>query len=64
MVRRIAIVATLDTRWEETKYVKELIERKGHKAVVIDVGSLREPPFPPGQGSRDHNAGSGGPGRR
>ncbi len=47
MAKRIAIVGTLDTRAEEIKYVKEFIERKGHKAAVIDVGSLREPPFPP-----------------
>lgn len=47
MAKTIAVIGTLDTRGEEIKYVKELIERKGHKAVVIDVGSLREPPFRP-----------------
>jgi len=47
MAKTIAVIGTLDTRGEEIKYVKELIERKGHKAVVIDVGSLREPPWRP-----------------
>ena len=47
MAKTIAVIGTLDTRGEEIKYVRELIERKGHKATVIDVGSLREPPFRP-----------------
>ncbi len=47
MAKTIVIVGTLDTKGEEIKYVKELIEAKGHRAIVIDTGVLEEPPFPP-----------------
>ena len=47
MIRRIAIIGTLDTKGEEVQYIKELIERHGHQAIVIDTGILGEPPFKP-----------------
>lgn len=47
MARTIVIVGTLDTKGEELRYVKELIERRGHKTVVIDGGILGEPLFQP-----------------
>ncbi len=47
MTKTIVIIGTLDTKGEEVKYVKELIEGKGHKTIVIDVGVLEEPPFQP-----------------
>ena len=47
MRKSIAVLGTLDTRGEEFKYVKDMIERKGHKAIVIDCSSLGEPTFPP-----------------
>ena len=47
MVKIIVIVGTLDTKGEEIRYVKELIERRGHKTIVIDVGILGEPPLQP-----------------
>lgn len=37
MGKNIAIIGTLDTKGEELKYLKELIEGKGFKALVIDV---------------------------
>jgi len=43
--KTIVIPATLDTKGEETLYVKEQIERKGHKTIVIDVGVLGKPLF-------------------
>jgi len=46
MTKTIAIVGTLDTKGEEVKYLKELIERRGHKAIVIDTGVLGAAPFP------------------
>ena len=46
MTKTIAIVGTLDTKGEEVKYLKELIERRGHKAIVIDTGILGAAPFP------------------
>ncbi len=43
MVPNIAIVGTLDTKGEEVAYVKQLIERAGCAAIVVDVGILHEP---------------------
>ena len=37
MSKRIVIVGTLDTKAEEVKYLKELIEKRGHKTIVIDT---------------------------
>jgi uncharacterized protein (UPF0261 family) len=47
MARSIVILATLDTKSEEAKFLKDFIERKGHKAVVIDAGVLGKPQFQP-----------------
>ena len=46
MTKTIAIVGTLDTKGEEVKYLKELIEKRGPKAIVIDTGILGAAPFP------------------
>lgn len=45
MTKTIVIPVTLDTKGEETKYLKEQVERKGHKTIVIDVGVLGKPLF-------------------
>jgi uncharacterized protein (UPF0261 family) len=45
--KKIAIIGTLDTKGEQIKYIKELIESRGHQAVVIDVGVLGNVPFEP-----------------
>ncbi len=47
MAKTIVIVGTLDTKGEELKYVKELIEKRGHKTIVIDGGVLGAPLFAP-----------------
>jgi uncharacterized protein (UPF0261 family) len=47
MAKSIAIVGTLDTKGEEIRYIKERIESRGYKAVVIDGGILGKPLFPP-----------------
>ena len=39
----IAILGTLDTKGEEHAFVAELIRRRRHKTLVIDVGTLGEP---------------------
>jgi len=44
MGKTIAVIGTSDTKGEELKYLKELIEGKGFKALVIDV-SCREDSF-------------------
>lgn len=43
--KSILIVATLDTKGSEVDYLKGLFEEKGHKAMVLDTGILRAPPF-------------------
>ena len=49
MKKTIALVVTLDTKGEESTYVKELIERGGYSVIVIDVGTGARGslPFPP-----------------
>ncbi|RLA78169.1 MAG: UPF0261 family protein, partial [Deltaproteobacteria bacterium] len=44
---RIAIVGTLDTKGEEIRYLRELVQRRGHHPLVIDIGLLGPTPFPP-----------------
>ncbi len=41
--RTIAVLGTMDTKGLEHGYVAELIRARGHKVLVIDVGSLDEP---------------------
>jgi len=45
MTKTIVIPVTLDTKGEETLYVKEQIERKGHRTIIIDAGVLGKPLF-------------------
>lgn len=42
----IAVIGTLDSKGDEIGYVKRLIERRGHPALVIDVGVQGVPAFP------------------
>jgi uncharacterized protein (UPF0261 family) len=45
--KTIVIVGTLDTKGEEIKYLKELIEKRGHKTIVFDAGVMGEPMLEP-----------------
>jgi uncharacterized protein (UPF0261 family) len=45
--KTILIIATLDTKGQETFFVKQLIEKRGLKTLVMDVGILGEPYFTP-----------------
>jgi len=47
MGKNIAIVATLDTKGAEAKYLKDLIEVRGHKTILIDTNMGGEPTIPP-----------------
>jgi uncharacterized protein (UPF0261 family) len=44
--KSIAIICNLDTRGEDIKFVKELIESKGHRAYLVDFSMEEPPPFP------------------
>ena len=59
MTKTIAIVGTLDTKGDEVKYLKGLIEKRGHKALVVDTGILGAVPFPPDI-TREQVAGAAG----
>jgi uncharacterized protein (UPF0261 family) len=43
MPKTIVIPVTLDTKGEETAFIKNLIEAKGHRALIVDAGVLGEP---------------------
>lgn len=42
-MKKIVIIATLDTKGEETSYLKELILKRGHQPLIIDIGCGGEP---------------------
>jgi uncharacterized protein (UPF0261 family) len=37
-LKKIVIIATLDTKGEESEYLRELITRRGHQPFIIDIG--------------------------
>jgi uncharacterized protein (UPF0261 family) len=47
VTKHIVLVATLDTKELEARYVKDLIESRGHITVVIDCGVMKDPGFEP-----------------
>ena len=67
MSRSISIIGTLDTKGDQIKYLKQLIEYRGRPVVVIDVGVLGDVPFEPQvqeawleQGESRHSVGVAG----
>lgn len=47
MAKVIALLGSLDTKGSEYGFVKECISRRGHKTLVIDIGSLGPPVIEP-----------------
>ncbi|MDP6381237.1 MAG: Tm-1-like ATP-binding domain-containing protein, partial [Phycisphaerae bacterium] len=47
MAKVIALLGALDTKGAEYGFVKECIEARGHRALLIDVGVLGEPVIKP-----------------
>jgi len=43
MVKKVAIVGTLDTKGEEIAFLKSLILARGHKVIIVDTGILGKP---------------------
>jgi uncharacterized protein (UPF0261 family) len=43
----IAILGTMDTKGEEHAFVADLIQQRGHKVLVIDVGTMGDPRLKP-----------------
>jgi uncharacterized protein (UPF0261 family) len=57
--KTILIIANLDTRGSEFRFVKELIESRGHNALLLDF-SMEQEPFFPGDISCEEVAREGG----
>jgi len=59
MTKTIAVIGALDTKGDEFLFVKKEVEKRGHRALVINVGIVKEPGFEPDV-SADEVAGSAG----
>ncbi|MFC2072860.1 Tm-1-like ATP-binding domain-containing protein [Chloroflexota bacterium] len=46
MPKSILIVASLDTKWPEVQFLKELIEQKGQSTALLDMSMLGQSPVP------------------
>lgn len=47
MAKQVVIVGALDTKGQEFKFVKDLIEKEGLNTLVVDFGVMGEPGFKP-----------------
>lgn len=47
MSKRILLIGTLDTKGEEYRFVRDLVQQRGAQPVVMDAGVLGEPAFEP-----------------
>ncbi|MBW2427439.1 MAG: Tm-1-like ATP-binding domain-containing protein [Deltaproteobacteria bacterium] len=47
MAKTIAVIGALDTKSDEFMFVKKDIEKRGHAALVINVGIVQDPGFKP-----------------
>lgn len=52
-MKTIALIGALDTKGSEYTFVKNDIERRGHRAFVIDTGVIGEPAFVPDVSAAD-----------
>jgi uncharacterized protein (UPF0261 family) len=46
-MKTIVLIGTLDTKGEEYAFLKDLVERRGFAALVVDAGVSGSPPFAP-----------------
>ena len=58
-MKTIAVLGTLDSKGEEHAYVADIIRSRGHRVIMIDVGSL-EPPTTKPDITREEVAAAGG----
>lgn len=59
MTKTIALLVTLDTKGDEAGFLKEQIEARGHKALIMDIGVIGTPGVA-ADISREEIAGAGG----
>jgi uncharacterized protein (UPF0261 family) len=45
--RAIAIIGTFDSKGEEHRFLRDCVEKRGHKTLTINVGTKRTPAFQP-----------------
>jgi uncharacterized protein (UPF0261 family) len=45
--KTVALIGTLDTKGEEFAFFRDSINSSGLQTLVVDVGILGDPPFPP-----------------
>lgn len=57
--KRIAVVATLDTKSEHAAFLASVIEGRGHEALIVDIGILGEPGLAAAVSRREVAAGGG-----
>jgi uncharacterized protein (UPF0261 family) len=55
IMKKIAVVGTLDTKFEEMSFIRNFIKEKGHEPIIIDAGIMGTIPFTP-EISRDQVA--------
>ena len=53
MEKKIVILGTLDTKGQEFKFIKDIIESTGMQTIVINAGVKGEPFFEPDISNRD-----------
>ncbi len=53
MSKTIAVVASLDSKSKEVANARDLIQRAGHKALLIDLSVRHEPSLPPDVSSKE-----------
>ena len=47
MSKPVVLVGALDTKGEEFRFVRDLIQARGLETIVVDFGVMGDPPFPP-----------------
>ncbi len=60
MAKTVVIVGALDTKGEDFRYVKELVEREGLATLVVDFGVMGPPAFAPDVAREEVVAAAGG----
>jgi len=59
MPKSILIVSSLDTKWPEVKYLRELVEQRGQQVTLLDMSTLGPSPIPAEIPSEDVAAAGG-----
>jgi uncharacterized protein (UPF0261 family) len=44
-MKKIAIVGTLDTKFEEMGFIRDFVQKNGHDPVIIDAGIMGSVPL-------------------